>query len=193
MQELESHERELKPHLGSSGQDQVVGTAFSAPIDNRFYQGSFATGQQTRPHNAFGTNQQSAPAALTDPGAEYPSRASVDTSAAPAAQQLHDASPRTLTPADDNALENARAGKHHRREGGMPPAVEAFMRRLAEFIGSHNNQTATLSSDGAAELKLGASAEALKDADPVPFPGAPDLRSRVERLRATFGTSGRCL
>ena len=183
VQELESRERELKPHLGA---------AFSAPIDNRLYQGNFATGQQTRPHNAFGTNQQSAPAALADPGAEYPSRASVDTSAAPAAQQLHDASPHTLTPADDNALENARAGRHHRREGGMQPAVEAFMRRLAEFIGTQNNQTATLSSDDAAELKLGASAEASKDADPVPFPGAPDPEVEFERLRATFGTSGRC-
>jgi len=58
----------------------------------------------------------------------------------------------------------------------MPPAVDAFMRRLGEFIGSHNNQAAALSAEGAAELKLGASAEALKDADPVPFPGAPDLQ-----------------
>jgi hypothetical protein len=190
VQELESHERELKPPLGLLGQDQVVGAAFSAPIDNRLNQGSFATGRQTRPHNAFGTNQQSAPAALADPGAEYPSRASVDTSAAPAAQQLHDARPHTLTPADDNALENARAGKHRRREGGMPPAVEAFIRRFGEFIGSHNNQTATLSPDGAAELKLGASAEALKDADLVPFPGAPDLQVESSDSARHSGPAG---
>ena len=154
VQELESHDHKLRRLPGSSGQDHVVGTAFSAAIDDHFYQGSSATGQQTRPHNAFGTNQQSAPAAPTDPGAEYPSRASVDTSAAPAAQQLHDASPRMLAPADDNALENARPAKYHRREGGMPPAVEAFMRRLAEYESSSSYQT----TDGADAVELSAKA-----------------------------------
>ncbi len=117
VQELESHDRERKRLLGSSGQDQVVATEFSAPINNHFYEGSSAIGQQTRPHNAFGTNQQPAPAAPADPGAEYPSRASVDTSAAPAAQLLHEANPRTLAPADDNALENARADKYIAEKG----------------------------------------------------------------------------
>jgi len=190
VQELASYDRERKPQLGLSGQDQVVETEISAPIDSRVYQGSFAIEQQTRPHNAFGMNQQSAPAVPTDPGAERPGRASADTSAAAAVQQLYDASPYTLTPADDNVPENARAGEHHRREGRMPPAVEAFMRRLGEFIGSHSNQAATQSSDGAAELKLGASAEALKDADPVPFPGAPDLQLESSDSARQSGPAG---
>ena len=37
--ELESHDRELKRLLDSSGQDNVVGAAFSAPIDNHFLSG----------------------------------------------------------------------------------------------------------------------------------------------------------
>jgi len=66
VQELESHDREPKPQLGSAGQDQVFGTEISAPIDNHVYQGSFAVEQQTRPHDAFGMNPQPAPAAPTD-------------------------------------------------------------------------------------------------------------------------------
>ena len=165
VQELESHDHKLRRLPGSSGQDHVVGTAFSAASDDHFYQGSSATGQQTRPHNAFGTNQQSAPAAPTEPGAEYPSRASVDTSAAPAAQQLYDASPRMLAPADDNALENARPAKYHRREGGMPPAVEAFMPRLAEYESSSSYQT----TDGADAVELSARPEDLNNTDQVPL------------------------
>jgi hypothetical protein len=47
----------------------------------------------------------------------------------------------------------------------MPPAVEAFMRHLSEYLHSTNHQTATLSSDDAAELKLSPVAEAQKDMD----------------------------
>ena len=166
VQELKSsHDREPERLAGSSGQDNVVGTDFSAPVANHFYQGSSATGQQRRAHTAFGTNQQPAPAAPTDPGAEYPSRASVDTSAAPAAQPLHDAGPRTLAPADDSAPENAGAGKYHRREGGMPPAVEAFMRRLADYESSSLHQT----TDGGDAVELSARSEDLNNTDQVPL------------------------
>ena len=53
----------------------------------------------------------------------------------------------------------------------MPPAVEAFMRHLSEYLHSSNHQAATLSSDDAPELKLSPSAEAQKDIDRAPFPG----------------------
>ena len=52
----------------------------------------------------------------------------------------------------------------------MPPAVEAFMRNLTEYLHSSNHQTATLSSDDAAKLKLGPSVETQKDTDQAPFP-----------------------
>jgi hypothetical protein len=192
VQELESHDRERKPPLGS--QDQVVNTEISAPIDHHVYQSSFAIEQQTRPHNAFSTNQQSVAAAPTDPGAERPGRAGADTPAVPAAQQPHDATSHPAIPAGDSAQEDARAGQHDRREGRMPPAVDAFIRRLGEFSGSHNNQAARLSADGAAELKLGAGAEALKDADPVLFLRAPDRQvesSDSARPSEPAGTASR--
>ena len=73
----------------------------------------------------------------------------------------------------------------------MPPAVEAFMRHLTEYLHSSDHQTATLSSDDAAEVKLSLSAETQKDMDRVPFPAEPDPEGEFERLRAAFGTNGR--
>ncbi len=49
----------------------------------------------------------------------------------------------------------------------------------SEYLHSSNDQTATLSSDDAAELKLSESAEAQKDTDRVPFPGEPDLEGET--------------
>ena len=43
-----------------------------------------------------------------------------------------------------------------------------------EYLHSSNHQTATLSSDDAAEVKLSPSAEAQKDMVRVAFPGEPD-------------------
>ena len=167
VRELELQDPEPERLAGSSGQDHVVGTEFS-------YHKSSATGQQTRAHTAFGTNQQSTPASPTDPGAEYPSRATIDTSAAPAAQPLHDASPRTPAPADDDALENASADKYHRRAGGTPPAVEAFMQRLAEYESSSLYQT----TDGGDAVELTARSDDLNNTDQVPL--ADELYVAVE-------------
>jgi hypothetical protein len=76
-------------------------------------------------------------------------------------------------PSDESAFDSAQPDNPSRGDG-MPPAVEAFMRHLSEYLHSSNHQTATLSSDDAAELKLSPSAEAQKDMDRVPFPGEPD-------------------
>jgi hypothetical protein len=67
-------------------------------------------------------------------------------------------------PFDENAFENAQPDDPS-GGGGIPPAVEAFMRHLSEYLQSRNHETTTLSSDDAAELKLSPSAEAQKDAD----------------------------
>jgi hypothetical protein len=48
------------------------------------------------------------------------------------------------------------------------------MRYLTEYLHSSNHQTATLSSDDAADVKLSPSAETQKDMDQVPFPDEPD-------------------
>ena len=62
------------------------------------------------------------------------------------------------TPSDESAFESARPDEPSGK-GGMPPAVEAFMRHLTEYLHSSNHQTATPSSDDAAELELSPSAD----------------------------------
>ena len=73
-------------------------------------------------------------------------------------------------PSDESAFESAQPDD----PSGRPPAVEAFMRHLSEYLHSSNHETATLSSDDAAEVKLSPSAEAQKAMVRVAFPGEPD-------------------
>ena len=77
------------------------------------------------------------------------------------------------TPSDESAFESARPDEPSGK-GGIPPAVEAFMRHLTEYLHSGNHQTATPSSDEAAELKLSPNADTQKETDRVPFTGEPD-------------------
>jgi hypothetical protein len=75
------------------------------------------------------------------------------------------------TPSDESAFESVQPDEPSGKVG-MPPAVEAFMRHLTEYLHSSSHQT--LSSDDAAELKLCPSVETQKDTDRVAFPGEPD-------------------
>jgi hypothetical protein len=72
----------------------------------------------------------------------------------------------------------------------MPPAVEAFMRHLTEYLHSSDHQTATLSSDDAAEVKLSLSAETQKDMDRVPFPAEPDPEGESSGSAQPSGLTG---
>jgi hypothetical protein len=58
----------------------------------------------------------------------------------------------------------------------MPPAVEAFMESLAEYIDSDTHKTATLpsSTDSAAGRKLSASTETKNALDQAPFRDRPN-------------------
>ena len=76
-------------------------------------------------------------------------------------------------PSDESAFESAQPDDPSGRDS-MPPAVEAFMRHLSEYLHSSNHETATLSSDDGAEVKLSPSAEAQKVLVRVAFPGEPD-------------------
>jgi hypothetical protein len=78
-----------------------------------------------------------------------------------------------LAPSDESTFESARPDEPSGGDG-MPPAVEAFMRHLSEYLHSSDHQTATLSLDDAAEAKLSPSAENQKDMGRLPFPAEPD-------------------
>jgi hypothetical protein len=84
--------------------------------------------------------------------------------AAPTLPAEADASLRMPEPSDERAFEGAQPDDPSGGDG-MPPAVEAFMRHLSEYLHSSNHETATLSSDDAAQPKLSPSAEAQKDMD----------------------------
>src|SRR5262249_574099 len=96
-----------------------------------------------------------------------------------------------LAPSDEHAFGSAQPDEP---SGGtsMPPAVEAFMRHLAEYLHSQNHQTATLSSalEEAFEPKLSASTEAQKDTDRVPFPGEPCSQGESSSSARHSGPTG---
>jgi hypothetical protein len=92
---------------------------------------------------------------------------------APALQPDADAGVTMLATCDESTFESARPDEPSGGDG-MPPAVEVFMRHLTEYLHSSDRQTATLSLDDAAEVKLSPSAQTQKDIDPLPFPAGPD-------------------
>jgi hypothetical protein len=94
--------------------------------------------------------------------------------AASALQPSADSSVIRPESSDESAFESAQPDDPSGGDG-MPPAVEAFMRHLSEYLHSSNHQIATLSSDDAAELKLTPSAEAQEDTDNVPDSGERNL------------------
>ena len=94
-------------------------------------------------------------------------------------------------PSDESAFESAQPEDPSGRDS-MPPAVEAFMRHLAEYLHSQNHQTATPSSalEEAFEPKLSAGTEAQKDTDRVPFPGGPCSQGESSGFAQHSGRTG---
>ena len=144
----------------SSQKGGVIGTVLPPPPS--LHLGNSSIEQPARPQDASDAAERG------EPGSYYPSRAMDET--APALQPDANASVLMPTPSDESAFESGRHDEPSGK-GGIPPAVEAFMRHLTEYLHSSNG---TQSSDDAAELKLSPSADTQKDTDRLPFPGEPD-------------------
>ena len=115
------------------------------------------------------------------------SRAVANTPAALAAQST-DAGPLKVAPLDDSAVER-RKPDEHLSGGDLPPAVETFMRRLAEYLGPNAHRAATPRSlpDGAAVPELYASSDKQGHTDQPPFldkryAGEPGLLTAGDEL-----------
>jgi len=163
------HATDITTFPNPSEQDKVVGTVLPTPTGPHL--GDASTEQSARAQDASDAGKGFA----TDESAsDYPSRTWGE--AAPTLQSESGAS-LTIPESSDvrGAFDSARSDEPS-GGGGIPPAVEAFMRHLSEYLQSRNHETTTLSSDDAAELKLSPSAEAQKDIDRTPFPG------EIERL-----------
>jgi hypothetical protein len=161
-----SHATDITGFKSSSQKGEVVGTVLPPPTS--LHLGNSSIEQPARPQDASDAAERFASG---EPGSYYPSRAMDET--APALQPDANAGVLIPTPSDESALESARPDEPSGK-GGVPPAVEAFMRHLTEYLHSSTHQTATPSSDDAAELKLSPSADTQKDTDRLPFPGEPD-------------------
>ena len=157
---------DITTFASSSQQDKVVGTVLPSPTDL----GDSSTEQSARPQDASDASKRFS---LWEPGSDYPSRAMGE--GAPALQPEADTS--VIMP-EESAFESAQPDEP---SGGdrMPPAVEAFMRHLSEYLHSSNHQIATLSSDDAAKVKLSPSVEAPKDTDRAPVPGEPEPQGEL--------------
>lgn len=144
---------DITTFANSSGQDEVVDTVADS-----------STEQPARPQDASDTGKGFASG---EPGSDSPSRPTGETG--PALQPNADADATTLAPSDQLTFESAQPDEPSGGDG-MPSAVEAFMRHLTEYLHSGDHQTATLSSDDAAQVKLSPSAEAQKEVDRIAFP-----------------------
>jgi hypothetical protein len=184
VQELASHVANVGPLAGPSQQDEVVGIALSALTDP--HRASLSSEQDSRPQGTTEADKLSAPG---DPGSDYSSRSMDDTSAAPAAQPDDTCLP-IRAPSDYvSAVESAQPDENPGGVGGVPPAVEAFMRLLAGCVSSSTHQPATLPSltGGGTGPKLSAGYPAQKDVDQVlladeRYAGEPDLLAAGDDL-----------
>jgi hypothetical protein len=148
----------------SSRQDKAIDTAL-APTTSPLLRNS-STEQPAQSQNASDAGKVFA----GEPGSDHRSSAMGET--ASALQPDADDGATLLASSDENTLESAQPDQPSGGDG-MPPAVDAFMRHLTEYLHSSNHQTATPSSDDAAEVKLTPSVEAQRDVDQVPFPPEP--------------------
>src|SRR5262245_56226680 len=168
-----SHATDIAVFASSLQKDEVVGSALPPPTGPHLE--ALSIEQPARPQDASDAGQHFASG---EPGSDYPSRTMGDTP--PALQPDVDGGVLMPAPSDESAFEMAQPGEP---SGGdrMPPAVEAFMRHLTEFLHSSNYQTGTQSSDDAAELEVNPSTEIHKDTDRTPFPSEPDLEGEFSR------------
>jgi hypothetical protein len=166
-----SHATEVAALAGLSQKDEVGDTAL--PATSSPHLGDPSIEQPAPPQNASDAGE---PFASGERGADDPSRTEGDT--APALQPDVDATVPLPAPPDEGAFEGAPPGEPSGGDG-MPPAVEAFMRHLTEYLHSSNHQTAMLSSEDAAGPKLSPNAEIQNDADRAPFLSEPDLEGEL--------------
>jgi hypothetical protein len=178
-EEHASHASDITTFASSPQQHKVIDTVLAPPTSPLL-----GDEQPARPQDASDTGKDFASG---EPGLDYASHAMGET--APALQPDADASATMLAPSDDGTFEGARPDEPSGGDG-MPPAVEAFMRHLTEYLHSSNHQTATLSSGDAAEVKLSLSAETQKDMDRVPFPAEPDPEGESSGSAQPSGLTG---
>jgi hypothetical protein len=144
VEEPAPHATVITTFASSSEQDKAVGTVLLTPIGP--HRGDASTEQSARPQDAPDAGKGFA---SDEPASDYSSGAMDETGAAP--QSDDDGSVPVPASSDEGGLESAQFEDPHIKDG-MPPAVEAFMRHLTEFIGSQNHQTAALPSDDDAEV-----------------------------------------
>ena len=135
VQEHPSNATDITALASSSQQDKVVAIAF--PPFTSSYLGDFSSEQSRRPQDFSDPEKRFAP------GEDHASHGRGET--APAPQPDDDASALMPAPSDESAFETAQPDEPSAGTG-MPPAIEAFMRHLAEYLHSQNHQTATPSS-----------------------------------------------
>jgi hypothetical protein len=166
----------------SSQQDKGIDTVLT-PTTSPLLRDS-STEQPAQPQNASDAGKVFASG---EPESDHRSSAMGET--APALQPEADASATLLASSDENTLESAQPDQPSGGDG-MPPAVEAFMRHLTEYLHSSNHQTATLSSDDAAEVKLSPSAETQRDLGRVLFRTEPDHEGESSGSAQHSGLTG---
>jgi hypothetical protein len=152
---------DIMTFASSSQQDKRVGPVLLPPTDL----GDSLPEESAEPQEASDAGNRFLPG---KPGSDYPNHA------VPALQPRDDSSVIKSEPADQSAFESGQSDGPSGAQS-MPPAVEAFMRHLNEYLHPTNHQIATLPADDAVELKLSPSSEAQRDTDQVPVPGEPNL------------------
>jgi hypothetical protein len=159
---VEEHTLRATDITNSSRQDEVIDTVLALPTNLRLADSS--TEQPARAQDASDAGKG---LPSDEPGSDYPRRPAGETCRA--LQPDADADATTLTPSGESTFESAQPDEPSGGDG-MPSAVEAFMRHLTDYPHSGDHQTATLSSDDAAQVKLSPSAEARKEMDRIAFP-----------------------
>jgi hypothetical protein len=144
VEEHAPHATDITTFPSSSEQDKVVGSVLLTHTDPHL--GDASTEQSALPQDASDAGKGFS---SDEPASDYPSNAVGETGSAP--QPDDDGSVPVPASSDEGGLESAQFEGPHIKDG-MPPAVEAFMRHLTEFIGSQNRQTAALPSDDDAEV-----------------------------------------
>jgi hypothetical protein len=182
VEEHTSDATDITTFASSSQEDKVIDAVLAPPT--RPLLGDSSTEQPAQAQDASDAGKG---LASGEPESDHASRAMGET--APALQPDADAGVTMLAPSDESTFESARPDGPSGGVG-MPPAVEAFMRHLTEYLHSSNHQTATLSLDDAAEVKLSPSTETQKDMDRVPFPAEPDPEGETSGSAQHSGLTG---
>ena len=180
VQELVSHVTNMSALADPRRQDEGTGSAF--PVPTSLHLENLSNEQPPQFQRAGVPNETSGETESGDS-----SRAVANTPAALAAQST-DAGPLKVAPLDDSAVER-RKPDEHLSGGDLPPAVETFMRRLAEYLGPNAHRAATPRSlpDGAAVPELYASSDKQGHTDQPPFldkryAGEPGLLTAGDEL-----------